>query len=110
MTGSAPGRPRQTGQTWVFGAAPSYAVEQPQNIFDAVLSWAWTSIPMTGSYRSRTSERAAGAVMVAIAAVSHTASGPRPRRRFAQRADGATVPDSTSAGSMAAARRREPAR
>ena len=49
MTGSAPGRPRQTGQTWVFGGAPSYAVEQPQNIFEAVRSWQWTSMPMTAS-------------------------------------------------------------
>jgi hypothetical protein len=49
IVGRAPGRPRQTGQTWVFGGAPSYAVEQPQNIFDAVLSWLWTSIPMTAS-------------------------------------------------------------
>ena len=36
MTGRAPGRPRQTGQTWLFGAAPSYAVEQAQNIFETV--------------------------------------------------------------------------
>ena len=49
MTGSAPGRPRQTGQTWLFGAAPSYAVEQAQNIFEAVRSWQWTSMPMTAS-------------------------------------------------------------
>jgi hypothetical protein len=38
LTGSAPGRPRQTGQTTLFGAAPSYAVEQAQNIFEAVRS------------------------------------------------------------------------
>ena len=36
-TGSAPGRPRHTGQVWVFGSAPN-SVEQPQNIFDFVLS------------------------------------------------------------------------
>ena len=53
MTGSAPGRPRQTGQVWLFGRAPSYAVEQAQNIFDSVRSWQWTSTPMTASYRSR---------------------------------------------------------
>src|SRR3982751_2429608 len=46
--GSAPGRPRHTGQTWVFGGAPN-AVEQPQKIFVLVRSWAWTSSPMTGS-------------------------------------------------------------
>jgi hypothetical protein len=49
MVGNAPGSPRQTGQTWVLGSAPSYAVEQPQNIFDAVRSWQWTSMPMTAS-------------------------------------------------------------
>ena len=46
--GSAPGRPRHTGQTFVLGGAPN-AAEQPQNIFDAVLSWQWTSMPMTAS-------------------------------------------------------------
>ena len=30
-TGSAPGRPRHTGQTWVLGSAPN-PVAQPQNI------------------------------------------------------------------------------
>jgi hypothetical protein len=34
---------------WLFGRAPSYAVEQAQNIFEAVRSWQWTSTPMTGS-------------------------------------------------------------
>src|SRR5258705_13663803 len=47
-TGSAPGRPMQTGQICVFGAAPN-AVLQPQKIFDAVSSCAWTSRPMTAS-------------------------------------------------------------
>jgi hypothetical protein len=49
IVGSAPGRPRQTGQQWVFGAAPSMSVEQPQNILLAVLSWQWISMPMTAS-------------------------------------------------------------
>jgi hypothetical protein len=44
-----PGRPRQTGQQWLFGAAPSISVEQPQNILLAVLSWQWISMPMTAS-------------------------------------------------------------
>jgi hypothetical protein len=48
-TGSAPGRPRQTGQTFVFGSAPN-STGQPQNIFVFVPSWTWTSRPMTGSY------------------------------------------------------------
>ena len=47
-TGSAPGRPRQTGQIWVFGSAPN-SVEQPQNIFEAVPSSTWVSRPITGS-------------------------------------------------------------
>jgi hypothetical protein len=32
---------------WVLGGAPK-AVEQPQKILVRVLSWAWTSSPMTG--------------------------------------------------------------
>ena len=47
-TGSAPGSPRQTGQTWVLGSAPN-PVAQPQNILVAVLSSTWTSRPITGS-------------------------------------------------------------
>src|SRR5436309_15634219 len=52
-TGSAPGSPRQTGQTLVFGGAPNW-VEQEQKILLAVSSWTWTSNPITGSYFSRT--------------------------------------------------------
>jgi hypothetical protein len=54
MTGRVPGSPRQTGQTRVFGSSvPSAggAVGQEQNILESVRSWAWTSIPMTVSYR-----------------------------------------------------------
>ena len=47
-TGREPGRPRQTGQVWVFGSAPN-TVEQPQNIFEAVFSSTCTSSPSTGS-------------------------------------------------------------
>src|SRR6202043_3809764 len=47
--GSAPGSPRQTGQTLVFGGAPKL-VGLPQNIFVLVLSCTWTSKPITGSY------------------------------------------------------------
>ena len=47
-TGSEPGRPRQTGQTWVFGSAPK-AVGQPQNILVLVPSSTWVSRPITGS-------------------------------------------------------------
>src|SRR5688572_5332955 len=53
MTGRVPGRPRQTGQTRVFGSSVPLsggAVGQVQNIFDSVRSCAWTSIPMTVSY------------------------------------------------------------
>ncbi len=42
----------QMGQTRVFGASTSPgggAVGQRQNIFEAVRSWAWTSIPITVS-------------------------------------------------------------
>ena len=48
-TGSAPGSPRQTGQTLLLGCAPKL-VGQPQKILVAVASWTWTSSPMTGSY------------------------------------------------------------
>src|SRR3954466_15994961 len=48
-TGSAPGRPRQTGQTLLLGCAPNL-VEQPQNALVSVNSWTWTSRPMTTSY------------------------------------------------------------
>src|SRR3990172_962763 len=47
-TGSTPGNPRHTGQTWEFGGRPN-AVLHPQNIFDAVRSCACTSRPMTDS-------------------------------------------------------------
>jgi hypothetical protein len=46
--------PRHTGQTRVFGSsnAPAWTrVGHEQNIFDSVFSWAWTSRPMTVSYR-----------------------------------------------------------
>ena len=49
ITGSAPGRPRQTGQVWVLGSAPN-VVSQPQNILLAVPSSTCVSRPMTGSY------------------------------------------------------------
>ena len=48
ITGSEPGMPWQTGQVWVFGAAPKVA-RQPQNILVAVASCACTSRPMTVS-------------------------------------------------------------
>jgi hypothetical protein len=47
-TGRLPGRPRQTGQTWVLGSAPN-VVGQPQNILVAVPSSTCTSKPITGS-------------------------------------------------------------
>src|SRR6185503_15867620 len=46
--GRAPGKPRQTAQTCVFGAAPN-CVEQPQKILLRVRSCACTSRPITGS-------------------------------------------------------------
>ena len=47
-TGSEPGRPRQTGQTWLFGSAPN-VVRQPQNILVLVPSSTWVSSPISGS-------------------------------------------------------------
>src|ERR1041384_6840699 len=48
ITGSEPGWPRQTGQVSEFGGAPK-RFSHPQNIFDRVESWTWTSRPMTDS-------------------------------------------------------------
>src|SRR5207237_3650789 len=62
-TGSAPGNPRQTGQTLVLGGAPK-RVEQPQKILVWVSSCTCTSRPMTGSYFSRT--RTASSLLLAI--------------------------------------------
>ena len=55
-TGSAPGKPRQTGQTSVFGGAPNHRAWHPQNIFDSVRSSTWVSIPMTSSYGAALTE------------------------------------------------------
>src|SRR5579863_6220832 len=49
-TGSAPGMPRQTGHTLLFGAAPN-RVEHEQKILVAVSNWTCTSSPITGSNR-----------------------------------------------------------
>ena len=45
-TGSAPGRPRQTGSVCVFGSAPNAADDQ-EKIFDFVASCTCTSRPIT---------------------------------------------------------------
>src|SRR5208337_996495 len=70
-TGKAPGSPRHTGHTFVFGGSPK-RVEHEQNIFDAVSSCTWTSSPMTGSYfASRFSDTAE------VVAIAEDYSGPR---------------------------------
>ena len=53
-TGSAPGKPRLHGSTLLLGAAPKLA-EEAENIFVFVASSTCTSMPITGSKRSRTS-------------------------------------------------------
>src|SRR5208337_4416741 len=53
-TGSAPGKPRHTGQTCVLGGSPK-RVEQEQKILDLVRSWTCTSRPITASYLAQTS-------------------------------------------------------
>jgi hypothetical protein len=84
-TGSAPGMPRQTGQVWVFGSAPS-AVEQPQNILVLVPSSTWTSRPMTGSYDASASSYDTRSVVVVTVKLpsqpSRTSSSPS---RFSSR-------------------------
>src|SRR5450759_3198399 len=76
IVGRTPGRPRQTGQQWLFGAAPSISVEQPQNILLAVLSWQWISMPMTASYRVAT-----GCAMVMRQPCDDRSRRPRPSLR-----------------------------
>src|SRR5208282_1641899 len=63
-TGRAPGSPRHTGHTFVFGGSPK-RVEHEQKIFDAVSSCTWTSSPITGSYFARRSSETAGVVAIA---------------------------------------------
>src|SRR5271157_3192993 len=58
-TGNAPGSPRQTGHTFVFGGSPK-RVEQEQKIFEAVSNCTCTSSPMTGSYFERRTSEMAG--------------------------------------------------
>src|ERR1019366_5106584 len=62
-TGKAPGSPRHTGHTLVFGGSPK-RVEHEQKIFDAVSSCTWTSSPMTGSYFASRSSETAGVVTI----------------------------------------------
>src|ERR1035438_44407 len=62
-TGKAPGSPRQTGHTFVFGGSPK-RVEHEQNIFEAVSNCTWTSSPMTGSYFARRSPETAEGVAI----------------------------------------------
>jgi hypothetical protein len=62
-TGKAPGSPRHTGHTFVFGGSPK-RVEHEQKIFDAVRSCTWTSSPMTGSYFASKSSEMAGVVAI----------------------------------------------
>ena len=48
-TGSAPGSPKQVGQTFLLGSSPKL-VAQKQKIFVLVLSWTCTSKPIIVSY------------------------------------------------------------
>src|SRR5678816_2438767 len=67
-TGSAPGNPRQTGQTLVFGGAPK-PVGHPQKILVRVASCTCTSRPITGSYRAITSGATADVMLDAMASI-----------------------------------------
>jgi hypothetical protein len=51
-TGNTPGSAMSTAQAWRLGSAPK-AVEAPEKILEAVLSWAWVSRPMTTSQSLR---------------------------------------------------------
>src|SRR5215475_5742448 len=76
-TGRAPGKPRHTGQTLVFGGSPK-CVEQPQKIFVFVSSWTCTSSPMTGSYLELVATEASG--VVAMMSIIGESAGWRPRQ------------------------------
>ena len=83
-TGSAPGMPRQTGQTLVLGSS-SWERRQLQNILvSSVVSSVWTSRPITASQSLRTS---ASFFMRAHLPSRQTRAqrGPRIRRRTARR-------------------------
>src|SRR5581483_4366216 len=71
-TGSAPGIPRHTGQTFVLGGAPKLA-GQPQKILVAVASWTCTSRPITGSYLAI----ASGSARSRVAIGDHYIAWPR---------------------------------
>src|SRR3954466_12356254 len=87
MTGRAPGSPRHTGQTWVFGGAPSKSAEHAQNILLAVRGRQWTSIPMTGSHRSRIASRPCAAPAIVIGAPSRRDGGGRDEEQAVERDD-----------------------
>src|SRR5579859_481908 len=79
ITGSEPGRPRQTGQTNEFGSAPK-AFGQPQNIFAVVPSSTCVSSPITGSYLVTASSNGTGR-LTAVAGAPVIAPPPPSRRR-----------------------------
>ena len=98
ITGSDPGRPRQTGQTSELGSPPN-RFGQPQNILVLVPSSTWVSRPMTGSYRATASPNGTTSGMVGTVITRLPCPGRGPRRAVARRAA------SRSAASTAAATR-----
>src|SRR5512138_935423 len=48
ITGSMPGIPTSTSETWLLGSPPN-AVDAPENSFDFEVTWAWISMPITTS-------------------------------------------------------------
>ena len=67
ITGSEPGRPRQTGQTAEFGSAPK-VTGVPQNILVTVPSSTCVSRPITGSYLLIARSNGTGLVTVVVIA------------------------------------------
>src|SRR5438270_13107557 len=53
ITGRVPGMPAQTSHTYLFGVALSGATAHPQNIFERVRGWTWTSMPITTSHSDK---------------------------------------------------------
>ena len=76
-TGSVPGRPRQYGTTWVLGCSTSKVAGALEKILVVVESCAWTSRPITGSQRPRTSSSVAIGRDVARREPGRRASRPR---------------------------------
>ena len=86
-TGSVPGWPRHTGQTFVLGSSPN-PLRQPQNIFVRVESSTWHSSPMTVSSSAMTRGSLSKTVGRASGPAPIIGGWPRAARRTHRAGDG----------------------